>query len=150
MTGTAGGFRWHHTGIAVSDIDKAVEFYSTTLGFEVAFEARGMTDLIQSITGVPGLSADLIQCVSPLGDQVLEFIQFSGVPENAPDILPIRPGRVHTAYLVPDINAAVDATEQAGGYRLGRITEFAEGWAVYCADGAGNVIEWEEAKEEGA
>lgn len=150
MSGSARAFRWHHTGIAVADIDRALAFYTTTLGFEVAFEARGMTDLIESITGVPGLRADLVQCVSPLGDQVLEFIQFHNVPASAPEILPIRPGRVHTAYLVPDLEQAIAATTAAGGQILGQITEFEEGRAVYCADSSGNVIEWEEAKEVGA
>lgn len=149
MTGSTGAFRWHHTGIAVADIDRALTFYRETLGISVAFEARGMTDLIESITGVPGLRADLVQCASHLGDQVLEFIQFHNVPESAPEILPIRPGRVHTAYLVPDLEHAIAATVAAGGQMLGSITEFDEGRAVYCADSSGNVIEWEEAKEVG-
>lgn len=147
MKPSSHAFRWHHTGIAVADIDRALEFYAQTLGFSVAFEARGMTDLVESITGVKGLRADLVQCVSPMGDQVLEFIQFFDVPASAPDILPIRPGRVHTAYLVPDLERAIAATEAAGGQMLGAITEFEEGRAVYCADGSGNVVEWEEAGE---
>jgi catechol 2,3-dioxygenase-like lactoylglutathione lyase family enzyme len=146
----SGAWAWHHTGLAVSNVDKVVDYYSKTLGFEPVFEARGMTDLISAMTGIPGLRADLVQCVSPLSGQVLEFIEFSGVPDDLDSRYPLRPGRAHTAYLVPDIDVAVEQTVRAGGIMLGEITEFSEGKAVYCADSHGTVIEWEEAgKEEG-
>ena len=144
MTAT-GAWAWHHTGIAVVDIDRVVDFYATTLGFEPVFEARGMTDLISDMTGIPGLRADLVQCRSPLSGQVLEFIEFSHVPDDLDDRYPLRPGRAHTAYLTADIDRAVDETIRAGGVMLGEITEFSEGRAVYCADRFGTVIEWEEA-----
>jgi predicted enzyme related to lactoylglutathione lyase len=149
MTGTAGAWAWHHTGIAVDNIDRVLAYYSTTLGFEPVFEARGMTDLISQMTGIPGLRADLVQCQSPMSEQVLEFIQFSHVPDDLDERYPLRPGRAHTAYLTPDIEKAVEATVRAGGVMLGEITEFSEGRAVYCADVNGTVIEWEEAVKEG-
>lgn len=139
---------WHHTGIAVASIDEALEFYAETLGFRPVFEARGMTDLISRMTGVPGLTADLVQCLSPISGQVLELIRFGNVPDDLDDRLPLRPGRAHMAYLTSDIERAVDATVRAGGMMLGEITEFSEGRAVYCADRFGTVIEWEEASPE--
>lgn len=147
MTGSTGAWSWHHTGLVVRGVDETVEYYRTLLGFEVVFEARGMTDLISGMTGVKGLRADLIQCRSTLGDQVLEFIEFSGIPADVDHRLPVQPGRAHTAYLVPDLERAVWELERAGGEMLGQITEFSEGRAVYCADAHGTVIEWEEAKE---
>lgn len=143
-----GAWAWHHTGIAVADIDRVLDFYADTLGFEPVFEARGMTDLISNMTGIVGLRADLVQCMSPLSGQVLEFIEFSNVPDDLDPRYPLRPGRAHTAYLVPDIEAAVEQTLRAGGVMLGEITEFSEGKAVYCADSNGTVIEWEEATKE--
>lgn len=140
---------WHHTGIAVADIDEVLDLYAATLGFQPVFEARGMTDLISRMTGIPGLTADLVQCRSPVSGQVLEFIRFGNVPDDLDDRLPLRPGRAHTAYLTDDIEAAVAATLRAGGTMLGEITEFSEGRAVYCADRNGTVIEWEEATQEG-
>jgi catechol 2,3-dioxygenase-like lactoylglutathione lyase family enzyme len=146
MTAT-GAWAWHHTGIAVADIDRVLDFYATTLGFQPVFEARGMTDLISQMTGIPGLRADLVQCQSPLSGQVLEFIEFFHVPDDLDDRYPLRPGRAHTADLTPDIEKAVEETLRAGGEMLGEITEFSEGRAVYCADRYGSVIEWEEAAE---
>ena len=144
--GETQAWAWHHTGISVRDIDKALDFYTKNLGFKVVFEARGMTDLISSITGVEGLGAHLIQTQSPVSNHVLELIQFVNVPENLNPILPIAPGRSHTAYLVDDLDIALERLEKSGGTRLGKVTEFAEGKAVYCADQFGNVVELEELK----
>ena len=145
-SGNTQAWAWHHTGISVRDIDKALEFYAKNLGFDLVFEARNMTDLISSITGGDGLGAHLIQMQSPLSTHVLELIQFFNVPENLNPILPIAPGRSHTAYLVDDLDIALERLEKSGGTRLGKVTEFAEGKAVYCADQFGTVVELEELK----
>jgi catechol 2,3-dioxygenase-like lactoylglutathione lyase family enzyme len=144
MSGSTGAWKWHHTGITVSDIDKTLLYYQRTLGFTIVFEARNMTDLISSITGVEGLGAHLVQTQSPISEQVLEFIEFFNVPEKFNEMLPLRPGRSHTAYLVKDIEDATRTLVEQGGVVLGKITQFSEGKAVYCADQYGTVIELEE------
>ena len=144
MSGSTGAWKWHHTGITVSDIDKTLLYYQRTLGFTIVFEARNMTDLISSITGVNGLGAHLVQTQSPISEQVLEFIEFFNVPEKFNEMLPLRPGRSHTAYLVKDIEDATRTLVEQGGVVLGKITQFSEGKAVYCADQYGTVIELEE------
>lgn len=144
MSGSTGAWKWHHTGITVSDIDKTLLYYQRTLGFTIVFEARNMTDLISSITGVEGLGAHLVQTQSPISEQVLEFIEFFNVPEKFNEMLPLRPGRSHTAYLVKDIEDATKTLVEQGGVVLGKITQFSEGKAVYCADQYGTVIELEE------
>ena len=141
---STGAWGWHHTGFAVSSVDEAVDRYSQLADFRVVFEARDMSDLIQSMTGVPGLRADLVQCTSPMSEQVLEFIHFRKIPARVDDRLPLQPGRAHVAFLVPDLDRAVWELVQTGGEMLGAITEFAEGRAVYCAEPSGTVIEWEE------
>lgn len=146
FSGDAQAWAWHHTGISVLDIDEALDFYTKNLGFQVIFEARAMTDLISSITGVDGLGAHLIQTKSPISNHVLELIQFFNVPENINPILPIAPGRSHTAYLVDDLEIALERLVKSGGTKLGKVTEFAEGKAVYCADQYGTVVELEELK----
>lgn len=140
-----GIWAWHHTGLAVADLSQALKFYEG-LGFTPVFEAMDMTDLIQSVTGVPGLHADLVQCKASFSDQVLELIQFRNLPADFDDAVPITPGRAHTAYLVPEIDRAIAELVAAGGRLLGQITEFSEGRAAYLTDGAGNALELEEAK----
>lgn len=144
MSGTSQAWAWHHTGIAVANLNQTLAYYQETLGFEVTFEARGMTDLISSVTGVRGLAADLAQCQAPISGQVLEFIEFRSIPDDVDPLAPVQPGRAHTAYLVNDLGRSLHALEAAGGTRLGRITEFSEGRAVYCAGPTGSVIELEE------
>jgi catechol 2,3-dioxygenase-like lactoylglutathione lyase family enzyme len=148
FSGETHAWAWHHTGISVRDIDKALDFYTKSLGFQVIFEARNMSDLISSITGVFGLGAHLIQTKSPLSNHVLELIQFFNVPENVNPILPIAPGRSHTAFLVDDLDVALESLVKSGGTKLGKVTEFAESKAVYCADEYGTVVELEELKSE--
>jgi len=99
------------------------------------------------VVGVRGLGADLVQCRSPMSEQHLELLQFKNVPVDCDPRLPIQPGRVHTAYLVTDIERSINALIRAGGVMLGRVTEFSEGRSVYCADRTGAVVELEEAKE---
>lgn len=55
ISGRLNTWAWHHTGIAVREIDRVIDYYATNLGFEVVFEARNMTELISGITGVKGL-----------------------------------------------------------------------------------------------
>jgi len=55
---------WHHTGLSVDDLSKALKFYQSSFGFTPVFEAMDMSDLIENLTGVKGLRADLVQCKS--------------------------------------------------------------------------------------
>ena len=112
----SGAWAWHHTGVAVANIDEVLDLYCSVLGFEPVFEARGMTDLISQMTGIVGLSADLVQCRAPMSGQVLEFIQFANVPDDLDNRYPLRPGRAHTAFLTHDIEAAVDGVLVASLY----------------------------------
>lgn len=141
MAGTTDAWRWHHAGFAVDDLDAAIAFYRASFGFEVGFEARGLTDLIASVTGVPGLRADLAQLTDPHGDTVLELLCFADIPDDVDPALPLRPGMAHAAFLVADLDAALDALEAEGGRCCGQITTFAEGRGVYARTGVGTVVE---------
>lgn len=140
---------WHHTGLSVEDLDQALHFYKSSFGFTEVFEAMDMSDLIENLTGVKGLRADLVQCKSQMSNQVLELIKFRNIPEDADELLPIRPGRIHNAFLVPDLEAAIADVEKNGGKLFGSITEFSEGRAAYLSDGSGNAIELEESQPGG-
>lgn len=140
---------WHHTGLSVEDLSQALRFYQSSFGFTPVFEAMDMSDLIENLTGVKGLRADLVQCKSAISDQVLELIKFRNIPQDADLLLPIRPGRMHNAFLVPDLESAIEYVEKNGGKLFGSITEFSEGRAAYLFDGSGNAIELEEAQPGG-
>ena len=139
---------WHHSGFAVASLPGALKFYRYALGFEPVFEAIDMSDLIESVTGISGLRADLVQCRSPFSSEILELIEFRNVPASYSGPAPVQPGRAHSAFLVTDLQRAVETVEQLGGGLIGQITVFSEGRAAYLTDGAGNAIELEEAVRE--
>lgn len=149
MTSAAHAFAWHHTGISVENLSHSLQFYKAAFGYEPVFEAMDMSDLIESITGVAGLRADLVQCKSELSGQILELIKFRNIPNDASDLAPIRVGRSHNAFLVPDIDFAIAEIEKTGGKLIGSITQFSEGRCAYLSDGFGNAIELEEVLEVG-
>ena len=137
---------WHHSSLAVSDLDAAIAFYRDAFGYEVAFEERGMSDQIADMAGIEGLTCDLAQLRSALGDHVLELIAFHPPERGTPPLeaAPLRPGAAHIAFAVEDIEAALDAVEALGAARVGRIAEFDEGRSVYCREPAGSFFEMEE------
>src|SRR3712207_2447656 len=88
---------WHHTSLAVTDIDLAIAFHRAAFGLDVVFEERGMSAQIASIAGVPGLVCDLVQMRYERADQVLEFIAFRPREGQGfdPEPVPVRPGSAH-------------------------------------------------------
>lgn len=144
MAGSTRAWAWHHSGFVVPDLDQAIEFYSTTLGFEVLFEDRNMTDLIQRTVGIAQVTCKLAQCRSPLSGQIIELLDFDGVPEGTDPRMPVWPGVGHAAYLVDDVDRGLAELERAGGSRIGEVVTFPEGRAVYCWTPSGTVVELEE------
>lgn len=144
MTGTTKAWMWHHSGFVVEDLDVALGFYRQTMGFEVLFEDRNMTDLIERTVGISGVRCKLAQCRSPLSGQILELLEFTGVPEGTNPRMPVWPGVGHACYLVEDIDSSLTALKDAGGSAIGEIVTFPEGRAVYCWSPSGTVVELEE------
>ena len=138
--------RWHHTSLAVTDIDLAIKFHRDAFGFEAIFEERGMAVQIASITGVPDLVCDLVQMRHSFADQALEFIAFRPGGADAPDPepVPLRPGMAHVAFFVAKLEESLAVVEAHGAVRLGEITEFSDGRSVYCRAPGGSFFEMEE------
>ena len=136
---------WHHSSLAVADLEAAVRFYREAFGFQVAFREDGMSDQIASMTGLAGLTCDLAQLRHPASGHVLELICFHGGSEvAAPDPRPLRPGAAHVAFFVDDLEAALARVEALGARRLGQITRFSDGLSVYCREPAGSFFEIEQ------
>ncbi|GAA1575059.1 VOC family protein [Leucobacter aridicollis] len=134
----------HHHGLVVADLDQAVEFYSAELRFHEEFRVTNMGDLFQRTVGVPGITCDLVQLRNETADTRLELIRVHAVPAGLDPSLPVHVGVGHTAFLVTDIAAAVEATRRAGGEMLGEIVEFSEGPAAYLRSPGGIIFELEE------
>ncbi|MGB9375014.1 MAG: methylmalonyl-CoA epimerase [Jiangellales bacterium] len=100
--------RIDHVGVAVADLDEAMEFYQRAYGMTVAHEEvneeQGVREAMVSVTGSGG---PYIQLLAPLTPEstIAKFLDRSG------------PGMQQLAYGVDDIDA-VCATLRERGVRL--------------------------------
>jgi methylmalonyl-CoA/ethylmalonyl-CoA epimerase len=99
-----------HVGIAVPDLDVAIEFYRDNFGLEVAHtevnEEQGVREAMLRAPGDDG-TGTAVQLLAPLSPEstIAKFISRSG------------PGLQQLAYRVSDVDAAAEAL-RARGLRL--------------------------------
>lgn len=96
-----------HVGIAVADLDEAIEFYRATFGFAVVHEETNRDQGVREAMVAVGASGPCLQLLAPLSaDSVIgRFLERSG------------PGLQQLAYRVTDIDKAMSAV-RAEGMRL--------------------------------
>ena len=138
--------KWHHTSLAVSNVDEAIAFFSAAFGFETILDERNVIQTISRMAGLPGLSCHLVQLRSPEIDQVLELIEFCHAEKTFPTIhdRPVGVGAAHICFHVDDLYATLSRIEAVGAKKVGEITEFDEGFSVYCWVPGGAYIEVEQ------
>lgn len=96
-----------HVGIAVPDLDEAIEFYTETYGMTVAHEETNEEQGVREAMVRVGETDSCIQLLAPLSPEstIGKFLDRSG------------PGLQQLAYRVADIDA-VSATLRERGLRL--------------------------------
>ena len=94
--------RIDHVGIAVADLDAAIDFYSRAFGLEVLHEEVNEEQGVRE--AMLGVGDSCIQLLAPLGPDstISKFLDRSG------------PGIQQIAYGVDDVEAAADALRAAG------------------------------------
>lgn len=94
--------RIDHVGIAVADLDAAIDFYSRAFGLEVLHEEVNEEQGVRE--AMLGVGDSCIQLLAPLGPDstIAKFLDRSG------------PGIQQIAYGVDDVEAAADALRAAG------------------------------------
>jgi methylmalonyl-CoA/ethylmalonyl-CoA epimerase len=96
-----------HVGIAVPDLDAAIDFYRSTFGMEVAHEEvneeQGVREAMVRAPGDAG-TGTAVQLLAPLrpDSTIAKFLDRSG------------PGLQQVAYRVTDVEAAADALRAKG------------------------------------
>lgn len=116
-----------HTGITVTDLDRALAFWRDTLGFPLSHQGRLTGDFAAGVTGVEGADISLAVVVAPGGHRV-ELLQYHAPPSRTR----MRPrpcdvGSVHLALTVDDLDAVLEAAAGAGWRSAGPPQEMAEG-----------------------
>jgi methylmalonyl-CoA/ethylmalonyl-CoA epimerase len=96
-----------HVGIAVRDLDAAIEFYETVFGMRLAHRETNEEQGVQEAMIAVGDSGSCIQLLAPLSEEstIAKFLDRSG------------PGIQQMAYRVTDVDA-VSATLRERGLRL--------------------------------
>lgn len=93
-----------HTGIVVTDMEKALVFYRDLLGLKVAKDFKEEGDYIDSISGLSGVRLWMVKLTADNGTMV-ELLQYLSHPREArdnPQICDI--GCSHIAFTVDDID----------------------------------------------
>jgi len=93
-----------HTGIVVTDMEKALRFYRDLLGLKVARDFKEEGDYIDSISGLSGVRLRMVKLTADNGTMV-ELLQYLSHPREAcdnPQICYI--GCSHIAFTVDDID----------------------------------------------
>lgn len=96
-----------HVGIAVRDLDAAIEFYETVFGMRLAHRETNEEQGVQEAMIAVGDSGSCIQLLAPLSEEstIAKFLDRSG------------PGMQQLAYRVTDVEA-VSAILRDRGVRL--------------------------------
>ena len=143
MANGSGAKAWDHTSLTVSNLDEAIRLFREAFGYEVVFEARGLTAQMESVTGVAGARADLVHLMAPISSHRLELVEYGGI-DSAAAPAPLVPGTAHVSFQVEELDASIKALETLGASRMGEVTRFSEGRSAYLVASAGFVVELEE------
>ncbi|WP_144799424.1 VOC family protein [Halorubrum depositum] len=95
----------HHVGVTVSDLDRAVDFYTETFGLDVAAEFAVGGEAFADAVDVDGAAAEFAHLVADGGgnETVVELVAYDPEGEPAPDPELNRPGAIHLGLSVDDV-----------------------------------------------
>jgi glyoxylase I family protein len=134
---------FHHAAISTPDLERCIDFYTNTIGGEVAwtFGWEGGTPEADQVTGLNNSAADA--AMLKIGDTFLEVFRFSAPLSEPRDGLRQvnNHGITHICLEVEDIDAEYERLKAAGmPFNCAPMRQ--EGSAmVYGRDPDGNVVE---------
>jgi catechol 2,3-dioxygenase-like lactoylglutathione lyase family enzyme len=115
-----------HTGITVSDLDRAVGYFRDALGLEVSEPVRGSGELFEQVTGVDGCVIDIRFVTAP--GHTIELLCYSSPPGKASSGLrPCDNGHMHLCLDVDDIEAVIEAGRPHGFEQVNPVQVIAQG-----------------------
>ena len=142
-----------HPCLVVPDLERAREFYEQMFGFEV-LSAEGWTDN-PHVDEAIGLTRSSCRGYMMKGHNCfLELFEFSSTGGKAATAAPMpradEPGIRHLAFYVDDCRAEYERLQELGGITMGVPAGDEDGgYAVYCRDPFGNIIELAEIPDPG-
>ena len=143
-----------HTGITVSNLERALAFWRDVLGFELSHMAHQTGEMAREITGVAGAEIKLAVVKAPGGHKIelLEYLAPSGCKRSA-SLRPCDVGSVHIALIVDDLDMILSAINASGWKAAGKPQTLQSGpnagkRVVYVRDPDGTTIEFMQTPED--
>jgi catechol 2,3-dioxygenase-like lactoylglutathione lyase family enzyme len=143
------GVRFGHVNVTSDDWRRLAAFYTDVFGCELVPPERDIRsadlDAATGLTDAHLTGAHLRLPGHGETGPTIEIFSYEALADQ-PEPRVDRPGWGHVAFQVPDVPAALDAVQAAGGGRLGEIvtTRTKDGrqvtW-VYATDPDGNIVE---------
>ena len=108
-----------HTGITVTNLERALTFWRDVLGFELSHRPHQTGDLASEITGVPGAEIS-IAVLKGYGHKIelLEYLAPRG--RKHVDLRPCDVGSVHVAFVVDNLEAVLEVIAASGWKAAGK------------------------------
>ena len=137
---------FNHTGVIVTDLDRAIGFFRDLLGFELLSRAPRDPALLGRMTGLARPQVEIVHLQGP-GHRV-ELIRYGGAAGRSIDPPKVYDdGAAHIALDVDDVAAAVAAAAAHGLAPVGEIITIDAGpnrgrQVVYLASPYGLLIEF--------
>jgi catechol 2,3-dioxygenase-like lactoylglutathione lyase family enzyme len=136
-----------HTGITVSDLERALSFWRDVLGFELSHRAHQSGPMASEITGVPGAELSLAVVKAP--GHKIELLQYHAPADRKlrSEFRPCDLGAAHIALTVDDIDAVVEKIAGSGWKAAGKPQTLTMGpnagkRVLYVRDPDGSTIEF--------
>ena len=137
-----------HTGITVSNLERALEFWQNVLGFEFSHRAHQSGEMVEQITGVKGAELKLAVVKAPGGHKI-ELLEYLAPPDRKQhaDLRPCDVGHVHVALMVDDLDAVLNTIAASGWEAAGKPQTLQSGpnagkRVLYVRDPDGTTIEF--------
>lgn len=135
----------HHTGLTVSDLDRALLFWCDGLGGRVLFRQRRAGGYFGTIIGEADARVEMVQVELTAGGHRIELFQFDPLG-NSYRLRAADVGFAHLCVSTPDLDVVLARLERAGGHRVSDPVQIdaginAGGRAVYVRDSDGHVVE---------
>jgi catechol 2,3-dioxygenase-like lactoylglutathione lyase family enzyme len=136
----------HHTGLTVSDLERALAFWCDALGGSVLFRQEREGGYFAAVVGEPQARVRMAHVeLEPAGHRI-EIFQFDAPAAGSHRLRPADVGFAHLCVTTADLGPLLVRLEAAGGTRVSDPVAIdtgvnAGGRAVYVRDPDGHVVE---------
>jgi catechol 2,3-dioxygenase-like lactoylglutathione lyase family enzyme len=130
-----------HVGITVADLDGAIAFF-VRLGLELEGRAFMEGDFVDAVIGIPHSRSEIAMLRAPDGGTGLELSSFLRPDHKvgSPTAMSNELGLRNIAFVVDDVQAAVDELAADGYGLVGGIGQYENSWRMTYVRGPEGII----------